>query len=295
MTAGIANLATAAVWHPACSLPAELRAFVAALAHLADWRTGRGLSGQARVAAAMGISDRQVRRLRAQLEALGETSPVQVAWAPRGTPTGRTSDAYQIHLTQTGQYVRNPGGKPDNPGGETGQDVRQSPQGTPEGVSPEVFGEKNSGGSPRFGEARRMGMPANWTPRASEAALAVTYSRDLQHAVATFRLHAAATGRKLADWDAAFALWLLNGAQPSEARAAREAAATARRSAAVKAWQLAAATAHVPLTDPAMLPRRARGNRTLARAAARVLGCRVADVTYTPAQCATLCRTIVAP
>jgi hypothetical protein len=68
-----------------CStLPARLRHLIHVLALHADNQTGRGLSGQARLARYMGCSTRQLRRYIAELEA---------AWAAGESPVGLLREA----------------------------------------------------------------------------------------------------------------------------------------------------------------------------------------------------------
>jgi hypothetical protein len=61
------------------SLPARLRHLIHVLALHADNTTGRGLTGQRRLARYMGVSDRHVRNLLSELE---------VAWAAGDSPVG---------------------------------------------------------------------------------------------------------------------------------------------------------------------------------------------------------------
>ncbi len=81
-----------------CTLAPELRHLIMVLAVLADHRTGEGLSGQERIASAMGYSPRTVRRLLAELA--DASSPVVVMRTPRmrNSGRGRTSDAYTLAL-----------------------------------------------------------------------------------------------------------------------------------------------------------------------------------------------------
>ncbi len=80
-----------------CSeLPRELKHFVHVLALHANYRTGKGLTGQATLARYMSLSRRQVQRLWTRLDTL---------WEANGSPVGalrearyHTSDAYQIEV-----------------------------------------------------------------------------------------------------------------------------------------------------------------------------------------------------
>lgn len=79
-----------------CRLAPELRHLIMVLAVLADRRTGEGISGQDRIAAAMGVSPRTVRRLLAELT--DADSPVIVLRKARMRKSGRgrTSDNYAL-------------------------------------------------------------------------------------------------------------------------------------------------------------------------------------------------------
>lgn len=81
-----------------CTLAPELRHLVMVLAVLANRRTGEGIAGQERIAKAMGVHARTVRRLLAELA--DASSPVTVLRQPRmrRTGRGRTSDAYTLAL-----------------------------------------------------------------------------------------------------------------------------------------------------------------------------------------------------
>lgn len=81
-----------------CALSPELRHLIMVLAVLANRETGRGTSGQQQIGAAMGVSERTVRRLLAELAARLD-SPVRVERHQRRRDDGyRTSDAYQLVL-----------------------------------------------------------------------------------------------------------------------------------------------------------------------------------------------------
>ena len=92
-----------------CSaLPSELRHLIHVLALHANNVTGRGLTGQARLAEYVGCTDRHIRRLLAKLDAL---------WATGASPVGLlrekrwlTSDAYQLVVREGARlkYDRTP-------------------------------------------------------------------------------------------------------------------------------------------------------------------------------------------
>jgi len=57
---------------------------------------------------------------------------------------------------------------------------------------------------------RRSILPEGWAPNDSHHAIAAEQGVDLQSEATKFRDHAEATGRLMADWDAAFRTWLRN-------------------------------------------------------------------------------------
>ena len=57
---------------------------------------------------------------------------------------------------------------------------------------------------------RRTTMPDGWAPNEAARTYAAEHGIDLARSAARFREHAAATARRLADWDAGFTLWLGN-------------------------------------------------------------------------------------
>lgn len=103
------------------TLPPDLRHLLMVMAYKADNDTGRGLTGQARLAEAMGLAAktpkdaaREIRRKLDRLEALPD-APVRVVRRKRGNPDGkRTSDEYTLELvkgTPTSSSEGGPGGR----------------------------------------------------------------------------------------------------------------------------------------------------------------------------------------
>lgn len=84
----------------ASHLPADLKLLLFALAYLAESSTGRGFTGQARLAKFISCSDRAVRLKLERLEATPD-SPVRIVRRPRPRRDGRgrTSDEYQLVLS----------------------------------------------------------------------------------------------------------------------------------------------------------------------------------------------------
>lgn len=93
-------LVSKAVCLPSCPLSPEARHLVMVLATLADFGTGSGFSGKSTIAAALGKSERQVRRL---IDVVNNTegTPVRIEQQPRFRKEGRgrTSNGYQLVLT----------------------------------------------------------------------------------------------------------------------------------------------------------------------------------------------------
>jgi hypothetical protein len=84
-----------------------------------------------------------------------------------------------------------------------------SPSSSPSPPDPEGEGAEESASSPRRASRRRPahGLPDGWTPRTEDvvnASPGVNVDRELQR----FRDHAAATDRRLVDWNAGFRMWL---------------------------------------------------------------------------------------
>jgi hypothetical protein len=145
----------------ASTLPQDLRHLLFTMAYLANSRTARGLSGQETIGRFMGCSGREVRRKLDRLDA--ETgSPVRVArrYRSRGDGRGRTSDEYQLELTNrtpTSGETEQPSGRPrphkESTASHVQPDVKRRPtgretsnqadahvQGSSEGSSESVLG-----------------------------------------------------------------------------------------------------------------------------------------------------------
>jgi hypothetical protein len=59
-------------------------------------------------------------------------------------------------------------------------------------------------------KAAALPLPGDWAPSTTNVTFATLHSIDLKHEVGQFRAHAEANGKKQANWDAAFRLWLGN-------------------------------------------------------------------------------------
>jgi hypothetical protein len=135
----------------ASKLPADLKLLVFAMSYLADSKTGRGLTGQAKLGRFISCSDRAVRQKLEKLAASPD-SPVQVVRRPRSRTDGRgrTSDEYQLVLTnrkQTSGETRSPSGSslPVEPDDQP--EVQSGPTGSPRYDQPEAHFQGSSQGS----------------------------------------------------------------------------------------------------------------------------------------------------
>lgn len=66
----------------------------------------------------------------------------------------------------------------------------------------------------------RHSLPTDWVPKALHISRAQELRIDVRGEAEKFRAHAEATGRLMANWDAAFTTWLLNCGQYQQARVA---------------------------------------------------------------------------
>jgi hypothetical protein len=222
-----------------CRLRAPLRHFCLVLAQLANWKTGRGIAGQGRLARAMGVDTRTIKRLKAELQEAD--SPVTVTWAHRSRPDGLNgSDAYLIAPAaevDRGHPVRDRG---QLYGGQVTSGHTNITSGSPQGNTT-VIESKNSfsGDRPQaspelMGErARRHLLPSTWRPNATHVGSAAKLGVELAGAAAGFLGYwqgRAGSERTMQEWDATFGGWLKRQAPAPEPTAAElEAAAT-------KAW-----------------------------------------------------------
>lgn len=111
----------------ASELPTDLRHLLMVMAYKADNQTGKGLSGQETIGAAMGCSLREVRR---KLDRLAEltTAPVRVDRRPRFLANGhRTSDEYHLVIVDQGTQTTTGRERPPVVSDETTGRGRPSP------------------------------------------------------------------------------------------------------------------------------------------------------------------------
>jgi hypothetical protein len=206
-----ADAVIAAVLGDGHLLPSGCRLLALALAHLADWRTGRGIAGQGRLARAMGVDARTVRRLKRQL-AEAVDSPVVVTWAHRQRADGLNgSDIYTITVKDTGQFCRHTGQFCV----DTGQIALTS---SSQGSSQDHPSRENNenlilGDAPKGAPNNELIPVVSWRPLPRHRTAAAKRGVDFDVALASFLAwHAAgrnAAGlKRRADWDAAFGGWL---------------------------------------------------------------------------------------
>lgn len=182
-----------------CRLPASLRLFCFVLAQLADWRTGRGIAGQGRLARAMGCDGRSIRRYKTALAAASE-SPVEVTWRHRVRPDGLNgSDAYVIRLSElgaswvdSGQLDRDTGHgcPPHRTNGPTNIST-----GVPQGTTPVAEEENEFKGSPSPSDGPLLkeseqgperALHPNWRYTAQHVKTAKRLGVDVDAALASF-------------------------------------------------------------------------------------------------------------
>lgn len=159
----------------ASKLPADLKLLLFALAYLAESSTGRGFTGQARLAKFISCSDRAVRLKLERLQAIAD-SPVRIVRRPRARHDGRgrTSDEYQLVLnaqastgsplpvkgdrpTGNSLPVEQPGQGSDQPeaqSGPTGSSASDQPEAGFQGSSQVILVE-----DPRSIVARKLTTP----------------------------------------------------------------------------------------------------------------------------------------
>lgn len=193
----------AALCDDSCGLRAPLRHFAMVLAQLANWRTGRGIAGQGRLARAIGCNARTVRKLKAELSTT-EQSPVVVTWAHRSRPDGLNgSDAYSITLSPLGLTFRDTGTRgrdtgpagrghrPDGPTTITG--------GSPQGTHTVSTLEKKESSTP--GEAGPSAPPqlSDLVPNGLHVKAATAAGYDMAAELGAWRAHHGKKGTTFAE------------------------------------------------------------------------------------------------
>jgi pyocin large subunit-like protein len=180
-----------------------------ALADMAD-EENSCYPGQKRIAAMTGFSEKTVSRAINSLEEMGLLAREQ----RHGNFGYRTSDRYKLHLGVTVP--------------ETLTDREPTRQTASKAVSPSPTDSQSipnglSGGAVEPPDEplveppvvtpiakRKTALSSSWTPSPKNVTFAQANSIDLKHEVGQFRAHAEANGKKQANWDAAFRLWLGN-------------------------------------------------------------------------------------
>lgn len=225
----------------ASNLPQDLRHVLMVMAHLADHRTGRGLSSQETIARAMGCGAREVRRKLDRLARIAD-SPVQVVRRsrPRADGRGRTSDEYHLVLTSNLSEA-GPTGRPrplddaTNRTSTTDQpDVYGTTNRTPTSYDPvrdpgrsdpvSVAAPPRTPSSSKDQRAAKKTDVSTWQgPTDDDRVLAALDGVDVEIDADKFRAHAQSKGRMETDWTAAYRLWLLESVARRRASAAPKA------------------------------------------------------------------------
>lgn len=229
MSNNIANDCFQTLTDERCTLRAPLRHLAMVLAQLADWRTGRGIAGQGRIARATGYDARTVRRMKAELQALTVT-PVAVTWRHRSRPDGLNgSDSYTVAVTPLGREWLDTG-HPDRDTGQPGTRHRTfcptnitlgSPQGYPLDLekTESSFLEVRPLATSKLMERAATLLPDTWRPNTAHEKSASRLSVDIKMAEASFcRYHRGRPGseRSRQEWDATFGGWLKRQAPRAE-------------------------------------------------------------------------------
>jgi lysophospholipase L1-like esterase len=221
-----------AVCDPSCPLAPEERHYLLVLAHLCDNETGKGYSGQDRVASAMGVTVRTVRRIASRVEARLATAPtmVKVIRRPRMRPDGRgrTSDQWELLVVdqpdagvalvdpesatnRTPEHDQPDAGDDQPDAGVRGVSTLLSTlnRSTLFGASDDAPETKPPVKSRRSRAKKAVGpRPKEWAPNDKHGERAKTLGLDLADEADSFRNWHDAKGSLFADWDAAFKQWL---------------------------------------------------------------------------------------
>lgn len=91
-------------------------------------------------------------------------------------------------------------------------DSERDSSGTPSGTAAGQQRDKNNNEKKENSSRKRATkLPSDWKPNEAHQKIAKDEGRDLDREAVKFRDHAAATGRTMKDWDAAFRNWLRSG------------------------------------------------------------------------------------
>jgi hypothetical protein len=210
------------------TLPAEMRHLLLTMAALARGADGVGLSGQQTIARAMGVTDRTVRRLLAELPA---DSPILVDRRPRFDRhgRGRTSDEYRlvivdqpdtnVRLVEANQpdagdrLVTTTNRKPVHDQPDTNDTTNRTPTSGDHRSDQLSDHRRDQTPSPRRASRRQSKRsvrerPADWKPNEKHRERATANRLDAESQAEAFREWHDSKGNRFADWDAAFFTWL---------------------------------------------------------------------------------------
>jgi hypothetical protein len=228
-------------------LPSHLVSMLLVFALYANNESGEGITGQETLAELTHVSVKTLFRYQQELAGIAD-SPVILERKSRGRKAGRadlyrlilkpganprtvfteqdesvTVDRYndylnRSHLTGTTNSIGQNGPLTAN---ESVNSDRRSAECSTENTPTQIIFEKTAGGASGLasppepaaertakGKAAATTLPVDWSPNAHCSALAASYGLDLVEAVTDFRLDAKASGRRAADWQAAFELYL---------------------------------------------------------------------------------------
>lgn len=272
-----------------CALTPTERLCALALASLADWATGRGQASQAALAAACGVSDRAVRKTIASLKAKSgaPNTPRLDIWTRNDSATGdRLANGYLIRKPSSGALEPQWGGTgPELPGslsnplsGATVGYTERSLRPVENEVVPTSVPSRARGlTASRLGKWERAGVD-RFEPSAKQLEWAREADLNPADQLQRFRAwHVLAGAQRTQDqWQTLFAGWLRQASK----RGVEHANAVLQLVEAV-GWPQAEITAEA-------VQSKAKRDRKVRRAAAKVLRCSQGDLTFSDTQLAAL-------
>lgn len=220
-----------AVCSESCTLRPALRDMVKTMAYLADNATGIGFHGQATIARHLGIKERALRGMFAELDkAVAEGgSPVRVVRRARFRPEGRgrTSDEWVVELinrhddaacsaSSTGTVVPHEQLADPRLTGTRTSTNRHEDVGLTGTTVPGIYPRSDPRSraprktKPRSSKSWKF-VPKDWTPKDSHRELATKLCVDIDAEVQNYRDHEFAKRRS--DADRAFNTWLRKAAE----------------------------------------------------------------------------------
>lgn len=216
----LADKARAAVLSPECSYNVFERAAALVLIQHADWTTGEGRAGQARLAASSGMCVRKLRNVLADIEG-SEIGPLVLERTPRlGRP-----DLYRYRLrNEPRQDVPDTPAGPAAPSGTSDRSPRHVVPTISSGVTPSdnpdtaleaneirSSGDRPSASPEKLNGARGMiQLPVDWAPNGTHRSKAKAAGLNLDEETKKFRAYHSVKGTQHGNWNAYFGGWLRN-------------------------------------------------------------------------------------